>query len=78
MRMRRAARATCLCLGLAVALAGCGRRSALEAPPNAAAATERAAPATQEGRYSLSGPSRKATAPASTGPDRPFILDPLL
>jgi predicted small lipoprotein YifL len=46
-----------------LALAGCGRKGPLEAPPSAAVATP---------------DGEAAQQPAPAKPDRPFFLDPLL
>ncbi len=48
-----------------LALSGCGRRGALEPPPNGAAVTR--------DRAELAKPP-----PAYVPPDRPFVLDPLI
>lgn len=63
-------RSVIVCLALALALSACGRRGSLELPPESRAeqpATATTAP--QEPKR----PFQK-----KTGPDRPFILDPLI
>ena len=61
---------------VALALAACGRRGALEAPPSATAAQTEA----QQGGTLPSpvGTPRRARGTGFTVPNRPFVLDPLL
>jgi predicted small lipoprotein YifL len=54
-----------------LALAGCGRRGALEAPPGAGVA------APKPSAYSLDGGGQDDKV-AVKKPDRPFVLDPIL
>ena len=62
-----------LALACALMLSGCGRRGALEAPPEARPAAVQTAPS----KYSLDGGKREAETKV-TPPNDPFILDPLL
>jgi predicted small lipoprotein YifL len=73
---RRVTRIGMLALVLtgALALAGCGRRGALEIP-TADGATSR--PAAQASNYSLDG-GKSEDAVAVKKPDEPFVLDPIL
>lgn len=63
--------------GLALVLAGCGRRGPLEAPPDTAApkAEESAAP---DGLTGVPTPGARRRAGPIVPPKDPFILDPLL
>jgi predicted small lipoprotein YifL len=65
----------------AVALAGCGRKAGLDAPPGAAAAAtvepRGNEPATKSGLFDSSSAANAAPA-ASRGRKKPFILDPLI
>ena len=69
---------TVLVAGLVtLALAGCGRRGALEAPPSAAAA----APAEGQQAGTLPSPvgaPRRTRGAGFVVPNRSFVLDPLL
>uniref|UniRef100_Q07H24 Lipoprotein n=1 Tax=Rhodopseudomonas palustris (strain BisA53) TaxID=316055 RepID=Q07H24_RHOP5 len=65
----------------ALALAGCGRKAGLDAPPGAAAAaTVEPQPGDPASKSGLFDASSAANAPpmASKGRKKPFILDPLL
>ncbi len=62
-----------LALAGVLAVSGCGRRGALEAPPQARPVAATDAPS----RYSLDGGKREAETKV-TPPNDPFILDPLL
>jgi predicted small lipoprotein YifL len=78
--------AVILLAAAALALSGCGRKGALDLPPNAAQSSAATAPAldADEERAASKGnvfdPSYGADAPpkASRGSSRSFILDPLL
>ena len=67
-----------------LALGGCGRKGALDLPPNAQAQADTAAAADTEAEQaskpSVFNPTYGADAPpaATKGSKRPFILDPLL
>ena len=62
---------------LILALAACGRRGALEAPPGAATAAQAEAP--QQGTLpSPVGTARRNRPHGFVAPNRPFLLDPLL
>ncbi|WP_230532829.1 LPS translocon maturation chaperone LptM [Microvirga roseola] len=64
---------------IVLGLAACGRRGALEPPPDAAAPQQAQTEGTAQGI--LPSPVGTPRAKASVGytvPDRPFILDPLL
>jgi hypothetical protein len=67
-----------------LALGGCGRKSGLDLPPNAAPQSSVAAPVDSEteaaAKPSVFNPYYGTDAPpaAAKGKKRPFILDPLL
>ena len=67
-----------------LALGGCGRKSGLDLPPNAAAQNSVEAPVDSETeaarKPSVFNPTYGADAPpaAAKGKKKPFILDPLL
>jgi len=65
----------------ALALAGCGRKAGLDAPPGAAAAAtpepQANEPATKSGLFDTSNAANAPPA-ASKGRKKPFLLDPLL
>jgi len=85
-----ATRSAFIVLALALALAGCGRRGALEAPPNAAAQAgeNQRTGAVVGGDEEDDGADSVVTSPIPGGqkkrakgitiPQRPFVLDPLL
>lgn len=85
-----ATRSAFIVLALALALAGCGRRGALEAPPNAAAqaSENQRTGAVVGGDEEDDGADSVVTSPIPGGqkkrakgitiPQRPFVLDPLL
>lgn len=87
-----ATRSAFIVLALALALAGCGRRGALEAPPNAAtqaqAGENQRTGAVVGGDEEDDGADSVVTSPIPGGqkkrakgitiPQRPFVLDPLL
>jgi predicted small lipoprotein YifL len=67
-----------LACAVAVALAGCGRKGALDLPPTAAAAATE-----QPAAGPITPPigdmaARPPSPPAPPPPNRPFALDPLL
>jgi predicted small lipoprotein YifL len=68
-----------LIAGLAIlSLSACGRRGALEPPPDPAA---QAATTTMEGQATLPSPVGTPRSQSNRGytvPNKPFILDPLL
>lgn len=78
--------ASFLLLALALAVAGCGRRGALEPPPGAPEAPPRAAPVTPGGApvapvttsLRRPGTTDEPLAEDIVRPDRPFFLDFLL
>jgi predicted small lipoprotein YifL len=59
-----------LAAALALGVAGCGRRGALEPPPDASAVQK---PAPSKGE-----PAARKKVPPITPPNTPFVLDPLL
>jgi predicted small lipoprotein YifL len=70
-----------------LALGGCGRKSGLDLPPNAASqASSAAAPSdtdieTERAAQGAFNPSSRTTDPSATAPrgrKKPFVLDPLL
>jgi predicted small lipoprotein YifL len=65
----------------ALALAGCGRKAGLDAPPGAAASAtpepQAGDPATKSGLFDASSAANAAPL-ASKGRKKPFILDPLI
>jgi predicted small lipoprotein YifL len=76
---------------LALSLAACGRRGALEAPPDATAATQQRQVAARQGEdvtddegdaepapVASPVPTPRKRSKAITIPKEPFILDPLL
>lgn len=88
-----ATRSALIVLALGLALAGCGRRGALEAPPNAAAQQAQAGDSQRTGAVVggdedddsndsvVASPipgGQKKRPKGITIPKRPFILDPLL
>ncbi|GHE64958.1 hypothetical protein GCM10019059_25800 [Camelimonas fluminis] len=85
-----ATRSALIVLAMALALAGCGRRGALQAPPNAAQQTQTDGQRTgavvgddeDDGNDSVvASPipgGQKKSPKGITIPKRPFILDPLL
>ncbi len=63
-------RSVIVCLALSLALSACGRRGSLEPPPQAKA---------QQPATTTTVPDEpKRPYQKKTGPDRPFILDPLI
>ena len=63
----------------ALALGGCGRKGALDLPPNAMNAASTAAPDDEGDRVAPPGTTNPESGPvASKGRKRPFVLDPLL
>jgi predicted small lipoprotein YifL len=65
---------------LALGLSACGRRGALEPPPNPSAAQQETA-SEGSGQATLPSPVGTPRSKPSRGyviPDKPFILDPLL
>jgi predicted small lipoprotein YifL len=73
---------TILVAGLVLlGLSACGRRGALEPPPNASAQGAQAQEESTDSDSTLPSPvgTPRATSPQGyTIPDKPFILDPLL
>jgi predicted small lipoprotein YifL len=76
--------ATLVLIAMTLALAGCGRKGALDLPPNAplqptasAAQTEAEAAANKGSLFDPSYGMDKAPA-ATKGRKKPFVLDPLL
>ncbi len=67
-------RSVIVCLALALALSACGRRGGLEPPPQAKARQ----PATATTSTTTAPAERTRPYQKKTGPDRPFILDPLI
>ena len=71
-----------LIAGLAIlSLSACGRRGALEPPPDPSAPQAQAAAQAPEGQGTLPSPvgtPRSRPDRGFTIPDKPFILDPLL
>ncbi len=69
-------------LAMTLALAGCGRKGALELPPQAAAEqkakAEKAAQARKAAGQTASVNQARRQKPKRTGQDRPFFLDPLI
>lgn len=66
-------------MALALSLAACGRRGALEPPPDPAAPKEQQATGDADALTAAPVPGQGKKRPkAITPPDRPFILDPLL
>ncbi|HSM40894.1 MAG TPA: lipoprotein [Afifellaceae bacterium] len=65
-------RSVIVCLAISLALSACGRRGSLELPPESKAAQ----PATTTATTTPQEPKRPFQK--KTGPDRPFILDPLI
>lgn len=76
--MKKATIAIGLGLACALALTGCGRRGALEAPESPGA--QRKVEPGQQRSFSLSGQKtdKSDQPPVETAPNRPFILDFLL
>ena len=85
-RLAFLARLALIAGGLSLALAACGRRGALEAPPTASvapngqpAAPQAEADDEEEGAAVVPGPTQKQKrSRAYNVPKRPFVLDPLL
>ncbi len=74
-------RAVLVCGLLALGLTACGRRGALEPPPDAsaqAAETQTQTPASDATLPSPVGTPRSTPRQGYTIPNKPFILDPLL
>ncbi|MBQ0821050.1 hypothetical protein KBI52_12610 [Microvirga sp. HBU67558] len=74
-------RAILVCGLLALGLTACGRRGALEPPPDAsaqAAETQTQTPASDATLPSPVGTPRSQANRGYTIPNKPFILDPLL
>ena len=67
-------RSVIVCLALSLALSACGSRGSLEPPPQAKA--QQPAAATTSTTAAPAEPKRPYQK--KTGPDRPFILDPLI
>jgi predicted small lipoprotein YifL len=84
LRPRRQGWALVLLSAAVLALAGCGRKGALDLPPNASAEAAAAAQANADHEPAAKGsvfdPSYGANGPptAPKGVKRPFVLDPLL
>jgi predicted small lipoprotein YifL len=83
-RPRRQGWAIILLSAAVLALGGCGRKSGLDLPPNAAPQSSVAAPVDSEteaaAKPSVFNPYYGTDAPpaAAKGSKKPFILDPLL
>jgi predicted small lipoprotein YifL len=83
-RPRRQGWAIILLSAAVLALGGCGRKSGLDLPPNAAPQSSVAAPVDSQteaaAKPSVFNPYYGTDAPpaAAKGSKRPFILDPLL
>jgi len=74
-------RAVLVCGLLVLGLTACGRRGALEPPPDASAQAAQAQQESTEGASTLPSPvgtPRSAPRRGYTIPNKPFILDPLL
>jgi predicted small lipoprotein YifL len=71
--------ALCGALAVLLALAGCGRKGALDPPPSAASATGKQ-PQTDTSliRSPFGGPAEASTQAAPKSSNKNFILDPLL
>lgn len=63
-------RSAIVCLVLALALSACGRRGGLEAPPQSKVK--------QPATTTTAPPEPRRPFQKKAGPDRPFILDPLI
>lgn len=76
-RIPALARTTLVVVAVGLALAACGRRGALEAPPDPNAPKEEQTDGSSLASSPIPGSAKKKPR-ATPIPNRPFILDPLL